>query len=175
MGERAVTNEFVKPAARRSSASKLPFDVPLLLIVASLLVIGLLMVYSTSLDASLRMGQEPTYLFTRQILWVLLGIGTAVGLSFLDYHFYKPFVLWALGVILVLLLIVLIRNDVRFNSSRALFEGSFQPSEFAKLRIILYLSFWLPPTGYDEKHFRGRALPCCPLLVSRRMIVLQRF
>ena len=128
MGERAVTNDFVKPAARRSSASKLPFDVPMLLIIASLLVIGLLMVYSTSLDASLRMGEKPTYLFTRQIMWVLLSIGMAVGLSFIDYRIYKPFVLWALAVVLILLLVVLIRNDVRFNSSRALFEGSFQPS-----------------------------------------------
>ncbi len=174
MGERAVTNEYVKPAARRSSAARLPFDVPLLLIVASLLVIGLLMVYSTSLDASLRMGQEPTYLFTRQILWVLLGIGTAVGLSFLDYHFYKPFVLWALGVILVLLLIVLIRNDVRFNSSRALFEGSFQPSEFAKLGIILYLSFWLSSHRDTMNLFGDGLLPLLSIVgLTAGMIVLQ--
>ena len=149
-------------------------DYWLLVALAALCVIGLLMVYSTSLDASLRMGKEPTYLFTRQILWVLLGIGMAVGLSFLDYHIYKPFVLWALIIILALLFVVLVRNDVRFNSSRALFEGSFQPSEFAKLGIILYLSFWLS-SHRDTMNILGDGL--LPLLfvvgLTAGMIVLQ--
>jgi len=174
MGERAVVNEYVKPAARRSSASRLPFDVPMLLIIASLLVIGLLMVYSTSLDASLRMGEKPTYLFSRQVLWVLLSGAFAFGLSFIDYHFYRPFILWALIGVLILLLVVLIRNDVRFNSSRALYEGSFQPSEFAKLGIILYLSFWLSSHRETMNLLKDGLLPLLFMIgLTAGMIVLQ--
>lgn len=123
---------------RKNSSTKLLIDVPLLLIVASLLVFGLLMVYSSSWDASISIGEEPTYLFTRQVLWVVLGIALAAGLSYVDYHKYEKYMVWMIVLISALLIIVLI-----FSSSRSLIGGSVQPAELAKLCIILYLSFWL--------------------------------
>jgi len=48
-----------------------------------------------------------------------------------------------MGVVTILLIAVLLQGEVRFNSTRALFGGSIQPSELAKLAIIVYLSFWL--------------------------------
>ena len=174
MGERAVTNDFVKPAARRSSASRLPFDVPLLLIIASLLVIGLLMVYSTSLDASLRMGKEPTYLFTRQIMWVLLSIGLAVGLSYIDYHIYKPYVFWGLGIIIILLLVVLIRNDIRFNSSRRRCLRALSNLRNSQARHHLYLSFWLSSHRETMNLLSDGLFPLLLVVgVTAGMIVLQ--
>ena len=74
-----------------SRTLRLPFDVPMLLIVIVLLVFGLLMVYSASWDYSIAMGKGPTYLFGRQVLWVLLGILGAAATSLIDYHFYKRF------------------------------------------------------------------------------------
>ncbi len=72
MGEGTYVNQ-ARPKLGKSRSHRLPFDVPLLLIVVVLLVFGLLMVYSASWDFSILMGEEPTYLFGRQILWVLLG------------------------------------------------------------------------------------------------------
>jgi len=117
--------------------------VPLLLIVAILLVFGLLMVYSASWDASLLIGQPPTYIFGRQVLWAMLGIGVAGVLSFIDYHFYERYLVYMMAVVVILLVAVLAVNDVRFNSSRSLLSGSVQPAEISKLAIIIYLSFWL--------------------------------
>ena len=144
MGERTFVNGYAKRSAgKKGKLVRLPFDVPLLLIVAILLVFGLLMVYSASWDASLLIGQPPTYIFGRQVLWAMLGIGVAGALSFIDYHFYERYLVYMMAVVVILLVAVLAVNDVRFNSSRSLLSGSVQPAEISKLAIIIYLSFWL--------------------------------
>ena len=88
MGEGTYVSQ-AKPKMGNSRAHRLPFDVPLLLIVVVLLVFGLLMVYSASWDFSISMGEAPTYLFGRQILWVLLGLVAATVASLVDYHLYQ--------------------------------------------------------------------------------------
>jgi cell division protein FtsW len=122
---------------------RLNIDVPLLLIVVTLVVFGLLMVLSASVDASLALSGSPTYMFTRQIRWVLLGAIVAAGLTWFDYHWMKKFLLPMVGVTLVALLAVLIIRDERFNATRSLTGGSIQPSELAKVVTVIYLSFWL--------------------------------
>ena len=42
-----------------------------------------------------------------------------------------------------LLVTVLFVNEIRLGASRTLFEGSYQPSELAKLMAVIYLSVWL--------------------------------
>ncbi len=138
-----MNNASAKPQKQKRGMTKLPFDVPLLLIIAALLVIGLLMVYSSSWDASLIMEKPPTYIFTRQLLWVALGIALAVGLSYFDYHKFEPFVAWLMLGVIAMLAAVVIRNRFQGISSRSLLNSSIQPAEFAKLGIVLYLSFWL--------------------------------
>ena len=123
---------------------RLPFDVPLLLVVVVLLVFGLLMVYSASWDFSIYMGEGPTYLFSRQLLWVLLGLAAAVIASFINYHLYQKILIPMWFGTLLLLLAVLIVNEGRGSeATRMLLGGSIQPSELAKAVIIIYLSFWL--------------------------------
>jgi len=133
-----------KTTARKSHSLQLPFDVPLLLIVIVLLVFGLLMVYSASWDFSILMGEAPTYIFNRQVIWVLSGIAIATIASFINYHFYQKFLIPMWFGTLLLLLAVLIVNDLSSSSrTRMLLGGSIQPSEMAKAVIIIYLSFWL--------------------------------
>ncbi len=143
MGEGTYVNKSNMKTSK-SHSLRLPFDVPMLLIVVVLLVFGLLMVYSASWDFSILMGQKPTYIFGRQVLWVLLGLVVAVGASFIDYHlFQKILVPMGLGT-LALLVAVLIVNDTGGNDfTRNLLGGSIQPSEMAKAVIVIYLSFWL--------------------------------
>jgi len=121
----------------------LSIDVPLLLIVITLVVVGLLMVLSASVDASLLLGKSPTYLFTRQIRWVLLGGVGALFLAWFDYHRMKKLLLPMVGATLIMLFAVLIIKDERFNATRTLNQGSIQPSELAKLVTIIYLAYWL--------------------------------
>jgi len=116
----------------------------MLLIVVVLLVFGLLMVYSASWDYSIAMGKGPTYLFGRQVLWVLLGVVTATITSLINYHFYRRFLvpMW-LGTLALLFAVLIVNRGQGTEVTRMLVGGSIQPSEMAKAVIIIYLSFWL--------------------------------
>src|SRR3990172_6305455 len=109
---------------------RLGIDVPLLLAVITLMVFGLLMVYSASWDYSLMvLGRTPTYMFTRQVVFAGLGIGLAAFLSVFNYHRFQKLALFLMGVTVALLIIVLVVNEVINNASRTLLGGSVQPSE----------------------------------------------
>jgi cell division protein FtsW len=123
---------------------RLGIDVPLLLTVITLMIFGLLMVYSASWDYSLRLGFKATYHFERQLIFMGLGTSVAVGLAFVNYHWYRK--LAVVGMVLVtllLLLVLLLPDNERNNAVRSIFGGSVQPSEAAKMMIIIYLSVWL--------------------------------
>jgi len=69
-----------------SSSFDLAIDIPFLSIVAALLVFGLLMLYSASWDVSWKAFKDVNTFFTRQLIWLAIGLGSAVFLYFMDYH-----------------------------------------------------------------------------------------
>jgi cell division protein FtsW len=120
------------------------FDVPLGIAVITLMAFGFLMVYSASWQYAVNLGNSQYSTVLKQIIIGILGCGVAIGLTFFDYHRYRRLVLPAMVVTLVMLLAVLIFGmEGDFGAKRALFNGSIQPSELAKLVIILYLCVWL--------------------------------
>ncbi len=121
----------------------LGLDVPLLLLVITLIIFGLVMVYSASWDFAYRATGEPTYMFKRQLMWLAVGITAAVFLAFFDYRLWKKLVVGAMCVTIILLIAVLVLGNTRLGASRGLIGGSIQPSELSKLVLILYLAVWL--------------------------------
>jgi cell division protein FtsW len=138
---------FVTKARTKSGKSqtlRLPIDVPMLLIVILLLVFGLLMVYSASWDFSILMGRKPTYIFSRQVIWVLLGCVAATVVTFIDYHFYqKILVPLGLATLALLFAVLIVNSQPDDDRTRMLLGGSIQPSELAKAVTVIYLSYWL--------------------------------
>src|SRR4030042_6260363 len=122
---------------------RLSFDVPLLLAVISLILFGILMVYSASADYSYQVYGSPAYIFMRQLRWLGLGCLVMIFLAWMDYHWWKKFALPLMAVAIFALVAVLIVQDTRLGSVRSLFRGSIQPSELAKFGIVIYLSIWL--------------------------------
>jgi cell division protein FtsW len=118
-------------------------DIPLVLTVIALMVFGLIMLYSASFDFSYKEYGSSTYMFSRQVRWVLLGIVVVFVLSLFDYHNWRKVVVFAMLGTVGLLITVLFINEIRLGASRTLFEGSYQPSEVAKLVSMIYLSVWL--------------------------------
>ena len=174
------TGTFVsKPNSNTSKKRtlQLPFDVPLLLIVVVLLVFGLLMVYSASWDfSSLVLGQEPTYVFNRQVLWVLLGAVVAGVASFVDYHHYqKVLIPLGLGTLALLLAVLIVNQQPDADEwARNLFSGSIQPSELAKAVLVIYLSFWLSRRKDDINSWQLGYIPLIMILgVTSALIMLQ--
>jgi cell division protein FtsW len=147
MGDTTTINTTIASAVKpinRIRARLHGIDIPLLIAVLCLLVFGLMMVYSSSWKYSMQLGESYSYVFTRQLIWATVGIVVAFGLSFINYHRYRRLVVPMMYITLFLLILVLFWvGETRLGAKRALFGGSVQPSELAKLVIIIYLSFWL--------------------------------
>jgi cell division protein FtsW len=136
------------------------FDMPLFVSVAALILFGLVMLYSASWDFSLGIYGDPMYMFLHQLQWLGLGLLIASFLAFFDYHHWRRLAVPALAITILLLLIVLFVNEIRFGATRTIFNGSVQPSELAKLVSILYLSVWLYA---KRQHLHDISLGLIPL------------
>jgi len=171
---------FVKPAAavkptqiRRSL--RLGYDVSMLLAVACLLVFGLLMVYSASWNVVLRRGDAANSILNRQILWVLAGCVVAVLVSLIDYHRYIRLVVPVMILTLLMLFAVLLIGGADPNAPRrGLLGGSIQPSELAKIIIIMYLALWLYSKRDTLNKITLGLLPLVAILgITAGLIVLE--
>jgi len=138
---------------------KLYFDYWLLLAVAGLVVIGMLMVYSTTFDLGLLSREEPTYFFRRQVSALLLGLVAIVVFMQFDYHILRRFSVLIMGGTLLLLLYLLIFGEANFGATRGLHDNSYQPGEVAKLATILYIAHWLSSKGDRIKDITYGLLP----------------
>jgi len=141
MGTRTFVNDRLSFSPARNLARGV--DIPLALTVVALLVFGLIMLYSASFDFSYKEFGSSTYMFSRQVKWMALGIAIAFVLSLFDYHNWRKVVVVAMLGTIGLLVTVLFINEMRLGASRSLYAGSYQPSEIAKLVAIIYLSVWL--------------------------------
>jgi len=144
MGIGTLVNQATKSQAaviRRPKPTNI--DLPLLVVAIALTVFGLLMLFSASTDFSLFVYDNPYYMFNKQVLWMIVGTGIAFILARMDYHLWQKYALPLMGVTIVLLVGVLVNNQARFGAVRSLLGGSVQPSELAKLAIVVYLSVWL--------------------------------
>jgi cell division protein FtsW len=130
-------------AAEKRGVMQLSIDVPLLLVVITLVIFGLIMVYSASYDFSLRNDGDSNFIFSRQLLWLALGLAGALFLTYVDYHYWRQLAVPAIMITIASLIGVLLVNEIRNNAARTLYEGSVQPSELAKLIIVIYLAVWL--------------------------------
>ena len=141
MGTRAFVDDRVKFSPTKKLAHGV--DIPMALTTVALMVFGLIMLYSASFDFSYKEFGSSTYMFARQVRWMLLGVSVAVGLSLFDYHHWRKMVIFAMLGTIGLLAAVLFVNEMRLGASRSLYEGSYQPSEIAKLVAVIYLAVWL--------------------------------
>lgn len=141
MGSQTFVNDRFRFSLSRNIGRGL--DVPLLLTVIALVVFGLIMLYSASFDFSFNEYGSSTYMFLRQLRWLGIGVAAAFALSLFDYHLWRKLIVFAMLGTIGLLVAVLFVNEIRLGASRTLFEGSYQPSELAKLIAVIYLAVWL--------------------------------
>lgn len=135
----------------------LRIDVPLVLVVITLLVFGLLMLFSASWDFSVLRKLPTNYYFKRQVIWAGTGLVLAAIISLVDYHKYRRLLVPMMGGTLVMLGAALVIGKTSSDPARTLLNGSVQPSELAKLATIIYLSFWLF-SKQDRLHVFGFGL-----------------
>ncbi len=122
-------------------------DYQLLYCMITLIIIGTVMIYSSSgTIAGTRYG-DPAFFLKRQMMWTVVGgVGMFVAMRF-DYHKLAKYsvYLYALAVVLlVLVLIPFFSREVSGARRWLSFGGlTFQPAEFAKLALIIFFSAFL--------------------------------
>ena len=120
------------------------FDDTLLAVVLILVGIGLILLYSTSAYNGRIKFHDSLYYLKKQGFATLLGLAGMVVIARIDYHRWIPFAVPGYLAATALSLAVMFFGDEYNGSKRWLSLGpvSFQPSEFAKVAVIVFLS-WL--------------------------------
>lgn len=136
-------------------------DKILLISVIILSLFGLLMIYSSSSIWATYKYNNPYKYLKSQAIFLILGYFIIFITSKVDYHLYKKYSNHILIISIILLILVLIPGigTIR-NGSRSWFGiGSFgiQPSEFAKLGLIIFTSKYL--TRNKIKDIKSSVLP----------------
>src|SRR3990167_8881399 len=168
---RSLSKTHVK--SHRSS-----FDFWLISTTAVLILVGLLTIYDASVVAAARDFGDKLYYFKNQVVWVFLGLGALVFFSFFSYRKLlkaSSVILFVSLIFLVAVLIPQIGSEVYGARRWIVVSGfTFQPSEFAKLSLILYLSLMI--AKFENLKFRLFDILIVfflPALVVLGLIVLQ--
>lgn len=113
-------------------------DWPILLLALALSGVGLLNVYSGT-----RVIDTPGVpLYAKQLIWICLGLAAFFALYLTSDGFVEEIAWPVFGGILAVLVVVLVIGKVRGGAQRwiSLWAFNFQPSEFAKVAVILALA-----------------------------------
>ena len=137
--ERLGANGRIADYSLDKSIRRGPVDIPFLLLVLILLAIGVVMLLSASYARAYYSGNTPTYYFTRQLVFALLGVAAMLFLSRLPMGFYRRWSMWVLAVAIALLVLVPVIGTASHGSRRWINLGftTLQPSEIAKIGVIL--------------------------------------
>jgi cell division protein FtsW len=126
-------------------AAKGRMDIPFLLLTLLLTAIGLVMVFSASFPSAYYESGDPAYYFKRQAIFAALGIVAMFVVSKFAYQRWRGAAKLLLGFSVFLLILVIIphvgitvNNATRWLGKRGVF--TFQPSEIAKLGVIVYFA-----------------------------------
>ena len=117
----------------------------LFLAVLGLLVIGIVMLFSTSAFA--RNSHGDVYFFVkRQAVWFGIGLFVCIFAALIDYHFWqRTWWLWVALAMIALILCYIPHLGMRINGSRrwvGFGQVTFQPSELAKVAAVFFLAAW---------------------------------
>ena len=124
-----------------------PIDLPFCLLVLLLTAIGLVMLLSASFPSAYyeTKNNDPMHYFTRQGVFAIMGVAAMFFISKINYQRFRAFAKPLLFIAIILLVLVLIPGigQTRNNATRWIGVGelfTFQPSEIAKLAVVLYFS-----------------------------------
>ena len=147
-------------------------DYILLTLVLSLVGLGIVMVYSTTAIIAGDRFQDPTFFLKRQAVYAGVGFLLMVFMMFFPYGGLKRWAYPILGICILLLIVVLIPGiGHRAGGSMRWLKihgFSFQPSEFSKLGLVIFLAYFL--TKKEEK-IRSFSVGFLPTIVLSGLII----
>ena len=162
-----------KKAGRRMKSG----DFVLTIIVLSLVVFGVIMVFSSSYYNAINDSGDPYYFLKRDIVWAGLGLGLMIFCALLDYRVYAKFAPTILVVSLTLLALLFTPLGVTRNfATRWIGIGEFtiMPGEVAKIAAIIFVAWYLSKDPRRIHSFTKGIIPMIGLVgVFFGLIILQ--
>jgi len=149
--------QSARPGARRG-----PVDVVLAAVVIALLGFGVVMVYSASVIEATVVFRDPQHFLKRQAIYASMALVLVLGVSRLDYRRLRPFTYPFLGGVTVLMVLSVAGfGHTGGGAARWLAFGpvNVQPSEAAKLALVLWLAYSLEKKRERVRSFSIGMLP----------------
>ena len=138
-------------------------DYGLLTIVIALVVIGLIAVYSSSYALGALQFDDANYFIKRQAVWAAVGLLGLLVVMQIDYRrLLRPSPLLMLAAVLGLAAVLVPGLGVEQNgATRWVSIGPLtgQPSELAKLAVLIYMAAWLAAKGEVVRDFSLGVVP----------------
>jgi cell division protein FtsW len=162
----------VRQAKKKKQLIRSGIDLPFLVLIIILVLLGLVMMFSASYaDAYYNHNQDALYYIKRQGLFAVLGFVAMFFMANYDYHKLHKFSWLLLAVTYGLLVLVLFLPKVA-NVHRWIVYGpiNFQPSEIAKFAVILLfahlISIYAAKNDNKMRTFKYGVAPFVFILVS---------
>jgi len=133
-------------------------DLGLILAISMLLLVGLLSVFSVTYLKSFSQEQDPTYLMMVQVAYGGVGVIAMLLIAQIDYRFWQRISLPVMLGILIMLVAVFFAPSAN-GAHRWLWRRSVQPSELAKLGIVIYIAHWASSKGEKIRQLEFGLLP----------------
>ena len=157
-----------------------PIDLPFFVLVMLLLAIGLVMLLSASFPSAYNDtdGANPLYYFSRQAVFAVMGVAAMIFIGRINYQRFralgKP--LLYLSVILLALVLIPGVGITRNFATRWLgIPGTslqFQPSEIAKVAVVIYFADSISKKKDQMRSFRYGIVPYALILMVLAGLVL---
>jgi cell division protein FtsW len=153
---------------------RLRFDFILLIVTLALVGVGIVMVYSTSAIMAGDRFQDPYYFLKKQAVFAGVGFILMILMMFFPYTILKRLA-YPILIVSILLLVAVLIPGIGYRAGGAMRwlkiqSVSFQPSEFAKLGLIIFLAYFLTKKDEKIRSFSFGFLPT--VLLSGLVVVL---
>ena len=136
-------------------------DIPFLFLVITILIIGLIMMFSASYPNAYYLHKKDSFYFIKnQLIFAFLGVIAMFGVSYIDYHVFRKFAVPILMTSFVLLILVLLMPAINgVHRWIQLGSFSFQASEITKFAIVLSFAHFINLNLHRMDTFKYGILP----------------
>ena len=150
----AVTVEVVRERWRMGVEAR-----ALVLITAILLVFGLATVYSATVIVAQQKNLTPSYYLVRQMVGAGMGIVAFAIAAKVDAEWYRKYAWHIMAVSIFSMVLVLLVSSGANGSKRFLISTAVQPSEFAKIAVIIWTAMLAAKKGEQLRRLGKGLLP----------------
>lgn len=167
--EKKINPKALKSKKRKSKllakikmfSVKSGMDVPFLFLVLTILIIGLVMMFSASYpNAYYLHGGDSFYFIKNQVIFAIMGVAGMIAVSYVDYNYFHKWAVPILGLSFLLLIAVLVMPAINgVHRWIQLGSFSFQASEITKFAIVVSFAHFINLNFHRMGTFKYGILP----------------